>query len=38
MNRTKLLQKIRTMQFEQIYRRWKSKELRQTETRHRYLT
>ena len=29
MNRTKLLQKIRTMQFEQMYRRWKSKELRQ---------
>ena len=29
MNRTKLLQKIRTMQFEQMYQRWKNKELRQ---------
>lgn len=29
MNRTELLQKIRTMQFKQIYRRWKNKELRQ---------
>ena len=31
MNRTRLLQKIRTMQFEQMYRRWKSKELRQSD-------
>ena len=29
MNRTELLQKIRTMQFEQIYRKWKNKDLRQ---------
>ena len=31
MNRTELLQKIRTMQFEQIYRRWKNKELREAD-------
>lgn len=31
MNRTELLQKIRTMQFEQIYRKWKNKELRQAD-------
>ena len=31
MNPTELLQKIRTMQFEQIYRRWKNKELRQAD-------
>lgn len=32
MNRTELLQKMRTMQFEQIYRKWKSKKLRQQDT------
>ncbi len=31
MNRTELLQNIRTMQFEQIYRRWKNKDLRQAD-------
>ena len=31
MNRTELLQKIRTMQFTQIYRKWKNKELRQAD-------
>ena len=31
MNRTKLLEKIRTMQFEQMYRRWKRRELRQAD-------
>ena len=31
MNRTELMQKIRTMQFEQIYRKWKDKKLRQTD-------
>ena len=31
MNGTELLQKIRTMQFEQIYRKWKNKELRQAD-------
>ena len=31
MNQTEALQKVRKMRFEQIYRKWKDKELRQAD-------